>query len=141
MLYNHIESSIADVQALLAMTQEDIEDIKEAKHEAIFSRVKPKETLILAFEEKRRLIEDDFRLLVAENPGKEIRELISQDIDDLFDKLNKSIRELKVENQRFGRLSIAVSEMYRSLLDNLVPSEANYKGKRSLDTQFIAVEA
>lgn len=38
MLQTHIQDSIADVQALIAITKEDIEDIKQAKHEAVFAR-------------------------------------------------------------------------------------------------------
>lgn len=141
MLQDHIRDSIADVQALIAITQEDLEDIKQAKHEAIFSRVKPKEELINAFFHKKELAKLEIQKLAEEQPGVEIRELIGEEAVELFDVLNAHLIELKQENLHFARLSIAVGEFYRSMLDNFFPTENGYKGRRvSPDVNLMSVE-
>lgn len=142
MLQSHVENSIADIQALLAITKEDIRDIRESKHEAVFSRMKSKEELIEAFNYKREQAKQIIQELSAQQPDVEIRELVGKEVVSLFDELNEHLLELKQENLHFAKLSIAMGEFYRSLLDNLIPSEAGYHGRRSSsDVKFIAVDA
>lgn len=142
MLHNHIETAIHDVQALIAMTAEDTKDIREANHQAIFSRVKPKEELVSSFDAKMNTVKNLIQEIAQTNPQADIKELLSEDDILLFDKLNNLIIQLKQENLHFAKLSIAVGEFYKSLLGNLIPSETTYQGKRtSSDVQFITVDA
>lgn len=142
MLQTHIKDSIADVQALIAITKEDIEDIKQAKHEAIFARMKPKEDLINAFYHKKELAKDMIQDLAMQQPGVEVRDLVGEEAVALFDTLNTHLLELKEDNMHFARLSVAVGEFYRSMLDKLIPSESDYRGRHiSKDVSFISVDA
>lgn len=142
MLQTHIKDSIADVQALIAITKEDIEDIKQAKHEAIFARMKPKEDLIDAFFHKKELAKEIIQGLVEQRPGVEVRELVGPEAVALFDTLNTHLFELKEANLHFARLSAAVGEFYRSMLDKIIPSESGYRGRHiSKDVNFISVDA
>ncbi len=142
MVQHYVENSIADIQALLAITREDIKDIKEANHEAIFSRMKSKEELISSFNTKIMEAKGCIQELAKQQPDIEIKELIGQESVELFDELNGCLFELKQENFHFAKLSIAVSEFYRSLLNNLIPSHADYNGRKaSPDVKFIAVDA
>lgn len=142
MLEHYIENSIADVQALLAITREDIKDIKEANHQAVFSRIKPKEELVDSFFQKKEQAKQIIQDLASQQPEAEIREIIGENAVVLFDQLNGHLVELKNENLHFAKLSIAVSEFYRSLLDNMIPTQSDYNGKKaSPDAQFISFDA
>ena len=56
MITTQLESAIEDIDALVALTKFDIEDIKEAQHDKLSDRLQEKESLISSFEHKKTLL-------------------------------------------------------------------------------------
>ena len=54
MLSYQLQSAIKDLETLIALSLEDIDDIKEAKHNPQFDRLAIKEEKIKSFEQKKR---------------------------------------------------------------------------------------
>ena len=59
MIEEYLDLSIGDLISLVDITQKDIKNIKEANHEEIFASIKIKEDLIVSFEQKKRLLDNE----------------------------------------------------------------------------------
>lgn len=143
MLHHYLQSAITDLQALLAATQQDIEDIQEARHEVVFSRTKAKDELVSSFENKKHLIDSEIVKLTQEFPATPLPELLDESVTELLGQLRESLEGLKEENRRYARMVLAVSEFYNSLLERLLPSQPqDYSGKkRHAHSSFLTLEA
>ena len=143
MLHHYLESAITDLEALLAVTQQDIEDIQEARHEVIFSRTKAKDELVSSFETKKNLIDSEILKFTKESPTVPLPELLDENATELLGQLRESLEKLKDENRRYARMVLAVSEFYNSLLERLLPSQPqDYSGKKQhAHSSFLTLEA
>lgn len=140
MLQHYLQNAVKDLQSLIEITQSDIDDIKQAKHDVLFSRVKTKEELISSFENKKALIDNEIAKLARENSGKSLEELLPEPVRNLLDDMKSSLSELKKLNKHYARMVLAVSEFYNSLLERLVPTESNgYEGKKRAASSFLKV--
>lgn len=54
MLSYQLQSAIKDLETLISLSRDDINDIKEAKHNPQFDRLSIKEEKIKSFEQKKR---------------------------------------------------------------------------------------
>lgn len=50
-----LKDALEDIKALIAITEQDIADIKIANNEAVFARIPQKEELIASFIRKKKL--------------------------------------------------------------------------------------
>ena len=62
LLHEHLENAISKLHLLITFTQEDIEDIKQAKHDSIFSRNNDKVCIIKEFEIAKNMIDKEILL-------------------------------------------------------------------------------
>ncbi len=145
-----LEGALEDIKALIAITEQDIADIKVANNDAIFARIPQKEELthsfILKKEAYSKEIEEKLR---REFPHKDITELTYEEKQWLLGEgaseytaaLHDQLSLLKELNLRFGRMSLAVSEFYDSLLSKIVPiEERGYKKKALGNASFLQTE-
>ena len=128
MLHYYLEQGIADLRTLLEFTNQDIIDIRDANHDAVFSRAKTKDDLISSFENKKAIIDNEISKLIDKNQDKTLEELLG---------------ELKNRNKHFARLVLAVSEFYNSLLERIIPNEHNngYDKQKRRSSSFLKVKA
>lgn len=142
MLQHYLLHAVKDIYTLIEITRNDIEDIKQAKHEKLFSRNRTKEDLILSFENKKAIIDHEVMKVAKANPGKNMEELLDQKTSDLLNSLRDSLKELKNINKRYARMVLAVYEFYNSLLERVLPSENNgYENSRRSSSSFLQVKA
>ncbi|MCH5322848.1 MAG: hypothetical protein J1E31_04620 [Helicobacter sp.] len=150
MSVQYLKDAIEDVNALIAITKEDIEDIKIANHNAVFARMAQKEELANSFIHKKDLyaksLESRLRELFPhsslgdlcyEDKLKVLGEESSQYTAELHDRLE----ELKELNHRFGRMALAVCEFYSSLLKQMIPSEDRGYKKSVFNTSILTTDA
>ncbi|KIM10958.1 MAG: hypothetical protein KU37_07535 [Sulfuricurvum sp. PC08-66] len=123
MLGNYLTKALEDLNSLINFTYQDIEDIKIANHEAIFSRASLKEELITSFQNKKTLLDNEIAKLMAAYPNESLEHLVEPDQMALLKQLKEHLETLKVQNKRYARLVLSVTEFFNSLLERMVPVE------------------
>lgn len=142
MLSHHLNGALKDLRELIEITQADINDIKEAKNESQFSRLPLKEEKIASFENKKAMIDYEISLLISSNPNQELSSLITQEQHKLLDDLKVELSNLHEINKRYAKLVLAVSNLYNSFLEKVVPTEMQgYKKVASQVPSFLEVRA
>ncbi|TLD97352.1 hypothetical protein LS71_000935 [Helicobacter jaachi] len=123
MLHTYINGAIADLNALIELTQLDNADIQVANHEAIFARIAQKDELVKAFEAKKSLLHQEMLMLCEKNPHKTLKELLDDEASALLDSMRDSLERLKELNANYARSAFAVAEFYNSLIQRVIPHE------------------
>jgi hypothetical protein len=142
MLNHYLETAIKDLQNIQKLIENDIEDIKEAKHESLFERSKIKEHAIVTFENKKAYIDNEILKLSKQNPEKELQELLSDEQQNLLDQLKQNLLTLKEKNRYFAKLLLSVSEFYNSLYSKMLPTEDDgYGPKMAKKTTLFELKA
>lgn len=123
MLSHYLKSSIEDIENLIELTQKDILDIKEAKHETVFTRTKIKNDLIKSFENKKSLLDNELIKLVKSSENKPLEEILNDDERNMLEVMKEKLSLLKLKNKEYARFVVTVSEFYNSLLDSVFPRD------------------
>ena len=141
MLHAYLEDAIIKLNSLISYTKDDIEDIKEAKHEVLFERSGTKVGIIKEFEMSKSMIDKEILSLSQANPHLKLQEILDPKADNLLQDMRSALEELKSLNTHYARMVFAVSEFYNSMADKLIPREkADYKS-RVEQSQILRVEA
>jgi len=142
MLSHHLRGALKDLKELVELTQADIDDIKEAKHDNQFDRLSLKEEKISSFENKKAMIDYEISVLMNKNPDDELSSLISDEQHKLLDELKVELSNLHKINKRYAKLVLVVSNMYNSFLEQLVPTEMEgYEKVAAKRPSFLEVRA
>jgi len=142
MLSHQLQSAIKNLETIIQLTQQDIEDTKAARHDALFERTKTKEEFILAFETKKSLIDNEIAKLIENNPNVELTDLLSDEQHKMLEEFKTLLTELRSVNKRLARMVLAVSEFYNSMLSKLLPTEMQgYQSVRSSKSGFMELRA
>lgn len=135
MLTHYLQKANEVLSDLIETTQNDIEDIKNAKHDNIFSRTKTKEELVKSFENHKSLIDNEIAKMVQDSGNNGLENILSDEQQELLDRMRQRLKSLQGENRHFATMVIAISEFYSSLINRLVPTEQigyeNHKAKRA----------
>ena len=123
MLGHYLTKALEDLEQLITMTHDDIEDIKLANHESIFSRAKLKEEFITTFQTKKTLIDSEISKLMQAYPDEALEHLLEKEQLEQLSSLKTQLNTLKEQNRRYARLVLSVSEFFNSLLEKMVPVE------------------
>jgi len=123
MLSHHLQSALEDLRDLIAITASDIEDIKQAQHDPQFERLSLKEEKLKSFEAKKAMIDHEIAKLVSKHPDKKLPDLLSEEQHTLLDDLKRELKELHDINKRYAKMVLAVSNLYNSFLEKIVPTE------------------
>jgi len=140
MLSHHLKSALEELKGLIEITESDIADIKEAKHDYQFERLSLKEEKIKSFESKKAMIDKSISSLMSANPDTDLPQLLNQEQHDHLDQLKVELSNLRDINKEYARLVLTVSNLYNSFLERLVPTEMQgYKKVASKDPSFLEV--
>ncbi len=140
MLSHHLQSALQDLKDLITLTESDIKDIKEAKHDPQFDRLSLKEEKIKSFESKKAMIDHEISSLMTTNPNKELQELLTTEQHQLLDELKVELSKLRDVNKHYARLVLIVSNLYNTFLERLVPTEMQgYKRVASKDASILQI--
>lgn len=130
LLHGFLEDAIDKLQTLVAYTQADIEDIKQAKHEIIFERSNDKVSMIKQFENAKGMIDNEILSLTKKHPHLKLAEILDQRANELLSNMRTTLEDLRRINTHYARMVFAVSEFYSSIADRLIPREkADYKSQ------------
>lgn len=123
MLHTFLQNAVNDLQALIAINKLDMQDIKEANHEAIFSRLESKNNHIDSFKNNKTLADTEMQKMMKNYPNKSIEELLDAKAMEIIDEMRSSLEELRNLNKSYAKSVIAVSEFYASLVNAIMPSQ------------------
>ncbi len=142
MINHYLKSSIENIEKLIALTLDDIKDIKQANNDAIYKRTKIKDEVISIFESQKSLLDNELVKLMNNNKDKELSELLGSDEKESLELLKSKLQELHKLNKRYARLVIAVNEFYTSLFDKIFsPEIENYKKTNPKSLTLLKVSA
>ncbi len=128
MLVHYLNLAIESLQNLIDITKTDIEDIKQAKHEKLFGKVKSKEEMVSSFEKYKNLIDAEIVSMAAANPSLELKDLLSESQRDLLGDMREKLTELKATNRHYAKLVIAVSSFFNGLIEQMLPKDDQKPG-------------
>ena len=123
MLTHYLQQANEILSNLIETTRNDIEDVKGAKHDNIFSRTKTKEELVRSFENHKSLIDNEIAKMAQESGGVALDTILTSEQQSLLDDMREQLKTLQQENKHFATMVIAVSEFYSSLINRLIPTE------------------
>ena len=132
MITKQLESAIEDIDALVALTKFDIEDIKEAQHDKLSDRLHEKESLISSFEQKKTLLNSELLKLTLANEGKSIDQILTEDEADTLTLFKDKLSVLKAVNKEYAKFVATISEFYNSLIDKMFTLDGNGYEKNTL---------
>jgi len=140
MLSYHLQGAISDLKDLVKITESDVEDIKTANHNPQFERLKIKEEKLKSFESKKAMIDHEISSLVASNPGVELPKLLNEEQHAYLSELKTELSNLREVNRRYARMVLAVSNLYNTFLERLIPTEMQgYNKVASKDSNILQV--
>ena len=119
MLTRYVKGAICDIDRLIALTKSDIDHIKEARHELLSENQREKDALILAFENKKSLLNGELIERTKRQPQTPLEEILNSEEKQLLEKLQKRLKKLKKVNRQFARYVVSISEFYNTMLDRL----------------------
>jgi glutamyl-tRNA reductase len=144
MLVHHLNLAIESLQSLIDITKSDIDDIKQAKHEKLFARLKSKEEILSSFEKYKNHIDSEIVSMASKNPNLDLRELLSDAQQTLLEDMREKLTQLRSTNKHYAKLVIAVSSFYNSLLEQMTPKDeqrAGYDGLMQRRTSILEIKA
>lgn len=140
MLSYHLQGALNDLKDLIKITESDVEDIKVARHDPQFERLKLKEEKLKSFESKKVMIDYEIASLMRTNPNVELLKLLNEEQYRYLDELKEELTKLKEANRRYARMVLAVSSLYNSFLESVVPTEMQgYNKVASKDSAILQV--
>lgn len=123
--------AIDDLIALKELTSKDIEDIKLARHDAMFERIGMKEERMNSFEEKKSKIDSEIASIIKSHPDSDLSELLDEETKSRLSLLREHLEELQELNRYYARFVITVGEFYNSLYEEILPIEKDGYTKKS----------
>ncbi|MDR0663947.1 MAG: hypothetical protein LBF86_00250 [Helicobacteraceae bacterium] len=138
MIAKQLRTANDTLEKLIAITESDLSDIKEAKHDELFNRAKAKEDLVASFQTQKTLLDQAILKVAANNPSADLSSVITLEERDLLEKLKRSLVDLHKLNKRLVSLVLTIGEFYSSLLRAILPSEQNgYDGVKLANAGFL----
>lgn len=142
MLQESLSQAVKCLERLIEISKLDIEDIKQANHEAIFSRLESKNQALELFERYKDKARDEMLQLSKQNPQKNIEELLDSHISTLIDDMRNGLKCLRELNRQYAKSVIAVYEFYNSLVESIIPSQRHdYSNKSYSKVDLLHIEA
>ena len=142
MLEHYIDKAIEEIDNLIRLTKADIEDIKQAKHQSMFNRIKTKEHAIVSFESYKSLIDSSIQTLVTQNPSQNLETLLNENVHEKLELMKNQLGKLHKINKRYARFVVSVGEFYNTLYEEIIPVERDgYTAKSTKVASFLEVRA
>ena len=131
MIKKYLNASIECLAKIIALTKEDIENIKQAKHDEVGPHSELKTKLLTAFETNKKALDAELVKLASKHAEKNIAELLDDEIKDKLSELRTVLLELKDINREYAKSVVVVKEFFDSLLGVMLgkPTQNSYTDK------------
>lgn len=125
MLKKHLSSAIETLEKLIETTEQDIANIKEAKHSAVDESVRVKNALIKNFEENKRDLDKELVRLSKVDSSKSLAEMLDDEIKGQLVLMRQKLEELNKKNKEYARHVVLVKEFFDSLAKEIFKPESS----------------
>lgn len=140
MLSFQLQSAIKELDTLIALSLEDIKNIKQAEHNPQFDRLSIKEEKIKSFGHKKAMIDYEIGKLMTNDPLKPLSELLDNDQHQQLEIFKERLGRLRLVNQQYAKMVLSVGAFFNTLLEKVLPTQMNgYKRSPSRETSFLEV--
>ena len=112
MIKKYLNDSIECLAKIIALTKEDIENIKQAKHDEVGPHSELKTKLLTAFETNKKALDAELVKLASKHAEKNIAELLDDEIKDKLSELRTVLLELKDINREYAKSVVVVKEFF-----------------------------
>lgn len=118
MLKQRLDEVNAILAKLITLTEEDIENIKVAKHESVTPSVEEKNKLIAEFITAKKQL--DVALVELNNSStKGLSELLDNEDKQKLDLLKKNLQNLHSKNKEYAKFVLIVKDFLDSLVNKM----------------------
>lgn len=118
MLKQRLDEVNAILTKLIELTQEDIENIKIAKHDTVASSVEEKNKLIAEFSAAKKRL--DSALVELNNSStKGLSELLDEEDKQKLDLLKKNLQTLYTTNKEYAKFVLIVKDFLDGLVNKM----------------------
>ncbi len=118
MLKQRLDEVNAILTKLIELTQEDIENIKIAKHDTVASSVEEKNKLISEFSAAKKKL--DSALVELNNSStKGLSELLDEEDKQKLDELKKNLQPLHTTNKEYAKFVLIVKDFLDGLVNKM----------------------
>ncbi|MGH2328171.1 flagellar protein FlgN [Campylobacter taeniopygiae] len=118
MLKKHLDEVNAILEKLIALTQEDIENIKVAKHDTVAPSVEEKNKLIFEFTTAKKQL--DAALVALNNSStKGLSELLDEEDKEKLDLLKKNLQTLHSANKEYAKFVLIIKDFFDGLVNKM----------------------
>jgi len=118
MLKQTLVSINSVLKNLIEITQQDIIDIKNANHQALFDRNLKKDELVNQFTKLKSQI--DSTLATRNQQGKN---LVNPDEQPLLDEFKEKINIFYEEHKKFAKMAFTITHFYNNLMNKITDSK------------------
>ncbi|MBZ7932069.1 MULTISPECIES: flagellar protein FlgN [Campylobacter] len=118
MLKKHLDEVNTILEKLIALTQEDIENIKVAKHDTVAPSVEEKNKLISEFTTAKKQL--DAALVTLNNSStKGLSELLDEEDKEKLDLLKKNLQTLHSANKEYAKFVLIIKDFFDGLVNKM----------------------
>ena len=123
MLKQILKQTNDNLDKLIDITNQDINDIKEANHDALFERNKTKDKIVQEFITNKNQI--DTILIKRSESGLSLENMLSDEENQLFDEFKLKLQEFADIHKKFSKMALAVANFYNNLSHKVNQTEVD----------------
>lgn len=118
MIEHYLDESIEILDKLITLTQEDIANIKAAKHASVEQSVQQKNELIQAFENTKKQLDNNLFKL-SDNGNKNLAEVLTDKDKEKLGEFKQRLKDLQIKNKEYAKLVLVVKNYFDGLMNTL----------------------
>ena len=141
-LTQHLEAMLADLEALIQLTEEDIAAVKAGQHALVDRNNAQKTVLIRRFETSKNRLNTILSERTAAAGEATLHEVLSEEEKVLLERFKKALEELRRCNRTYARFVVTMNEFFGGLVSAILPmKEEGYTVSRPKPAAFLQVSA
>ncbi|TEY03956.1 flagellar export chaperone FlgN [Campylobacter sp. US33a] len=118
MIKQYLDTANSILEKLIKLTESDINDIQNAKHENVAKSVEEKNKLIAEFQLAKKQLDDELIRLNNSNP-KGFIELLDDEDKTKLAELKQNLQTLHSKNKEYAKFVLIVKDFFDGLLNTM----------------------
>lgn len=127
MLKKYLNDAIDTLDKLISTTEQDIANIKEAKHSAVDESVRVKTALIKQFEDTKRALDKELVKISNSDTQKNLAQMLDDEIKQKLVVMREKLELLNKKNKEYARHVVLIKNFFDSLSKEIFnPEDSEY---------------